>query len=262
MKQAASTLWKEKLRDGGYAHSCNSSEEVKKIRKMSRVWRKALAHTGLKPPARFLEIGCGGGIHLAGLAMNGFEVRGIDISPEVVNRCKEYLRAINWQSGKVLAAEVEVADVFSYESQDLYDMTYHFGVVEHFLETEERLEIWRRMFNAAKPNGWIMSVVPNGSHYWRRKIRREGLCGYDIPEVDYSVRMHEEEFRKAGLKEVIAIPWNYFGFLSGIVSSNVQKKISKPLFLASNLLLPALPISRTLKEKYAHSLIVFGRKRV
>lgn len=261
MKQAASILWKEKLRDGGYAHSCASSEDVRKIRKMSRVWRKALAHTGLRPPARLLEIGCGGGIHLAALALNGFEVQGIDISPEVVDRCNEYFRAVRQQTGTNLSAQVRVADVFSYESNDRYDMTYHFGVVEHFLELEERMEIWKRMSRATRKNGWVMSVVPNGSHYWRARVRRERLCGYDIPEVDYSVEMHEEEFRRAGLRDVIAIPWNYFGFLAGIYNGAIERNLSRPLFMASNIFLPVLPIPRKMKERFAHSLIVFGRKQ-
>ena len=43
-----------------------------------------VAHLGLSPPARVLDAGCGPGRHSLALAALGFEVVGIDLSPDFV----------------------------------------------------------------------------------------------------------------------------------------------------------------------------------
>jgi 2-polyprenyl-3-methyl-5-hydroxy-6-metoxy-1,4-benzoquinol methylase len=80
-----------------------------------------------------------GGTHLAKLAVNGFAVHGIDVSDAVVKRAENYLEEVaKFQSIK---ASVEFANIFEYQSSNLYDMCYHFGVVEHFLELSQRQQI-------------------------------------------------------------------------------------------------------------------------
>jgi 2-polyprenyl-3-methyl-5-hydroxy-6-metoxy-1,4-benzoquinol methylase len=256
----ASNAWVSKLKNEGYEHHCSSLQDVKIAKKLGRIWRETIRRTKITPPSKLFELGCGGGRYLACLALNGYETYGIDVSPEVTTRCQNYLDEVTKLVTNNFSANVENSDIFTYESSSQYDLVYHFGVVEHFMEFSDRQLIWMKLYQLTKPNGWIMSAVPNGSHFWREKIRRERLCGYDVPEIDYSVALHEKEFIDAGLVDVIALPWNYFGFAEGMVSSGLLKSLTRILHISSNVIFPILPFPRTFKEKFAHGLLVLGRK--
>ena len=255
-----SNKWVENLKYEGYEHHCNSQQDLAAIKKLGRIWRETLKRTGIKPPSTMFELGCGGGKHLAALALNGFHVHGIDVSPEVVTRCQNYLNEVSRFADTSILATAEKADIFEYNSSAQYDLTYHFGVVEHFLQVSERMMIWKKLYDLTKPGGWVMSAVPNGSHLWREHIRKNNLCGYNIPEIDYSVTLHEKELIDSGFQNVIAIPWNYFGFAKGIVKGKINKALAKTVFLTSNGVMPVVPLPRTCKERFAHSLLVLGKK--
>jgi len=256
----ASNKWIEALKDVGYEHHCHSHQDLARIKRLGRIWQETIKRTQIKPPATAFELGCGGGLHLAALAVNGFQVHGIDVSPQVVDRCQTYLNEVSQFAVTPISATVENADIFEYETTSKYDLTYHFGVIEHFLELSERMIVWKKLYELTKPGGWMISVVPNGSHFWREYIRQNNLCGYHIPEIDYSVKLHQQEFLDSGLVEVIAIPWNYFGFAEGIVKGQFNKGLAKIVHLSSNLLIPLIPVPNTTKEKFAHGLLVLGRK--
>ena len=61
------------------------------------------------------------------------------------------------------------------------------------------------MFNLCKPRGYIVSVVPNGKHPWRSKMRNERLGGYNAPEIDYDCESMASEMKKAGAGTLICI---------------------------------------------------------
>jgi len=256
-----SLAWQEALKSPGeYEHHCYSAKDIKKIKRFGRAWQRILNITKLKPSARLFELGCGGGIHLANLAVNGFEVHGIDISDAVIARAQNYLEEVRkFQSIKV---SVEVANIFEYETSDSYDMCFHFGVVEHFLDISERQQIWNQLYALTKPGGWIVSVVPCGQHFLRKMIREKGLAGYNIPEIDYSSNSHKQEFEYLGLNPIFTKSHNYFSFLSAHPSLIVSKVIYPTSFLLGNVMIPSIPISENVKEKWAQTLIVIGKKQV
>lgn len=260
MQDNASKAWEMKLHPTGYEHHCATLDDLTRITKPGRILKKLISHINLQPQTTIFELGCGGGRYLATLALNDFSVHGIDVSPDVVSRCRNYLNEVEKLAGHKLQASVKHADIFNYKSPKLYDLTYQVGVVEHFLDLKDRMFIWNKLFEMTKPGGWIVSAVPNGSHLWRTKMREERLCGYDIPEIDYCVTSHEQEFKSAGLKDVIAFPWNYFGFAEGMSNTLLTKLFAKIIFYSSNLVLPVVPCPRNFKEKFAHTLLVFGRK--
>ncbi|RCJ35197.1 hypothetical protein A6769_19100 [Nostoc punctiforme NIES-2108] len=90
----ASEAWKRELEHEGYEHHCYSAEDLKKINRLGRAWQTILKITKVTPPDRLFELGCGGGIYLASLAVNGFEVHGIDVSAAVASRAKNYLEEV------------------------------------------------------------------------------------------------------------------------------------------------------------------------
>ncbi|MEH1869822.1 MAG: hypothetical protein V7K69_33155 [Nostoc sp.] len=84
----ASEVWKQELELQGYEHHCYSAENLKKIKRLGLVWQKILRITKITPSDRLFELGCGRRIHLASLAVKGFEVHGIDVSATVASRAK------------------------------------------------------------------------------------------------------------------------------------------------------------------------------
>ncbi len=55
-----SQQWIEGLKIKGYNHHCRSLEDLKKIKKVNRVWRKIINQTKIKPSDNLFELGCGG----------------------------------------------------------------------------------------------------------------------------------------------------------------------------------------------------------
>ena len=254
----ASELWKQELKKEGYEHHCHSVEEIKLLKKFGRVWNKIFKSTAVAPPARLFELGCGGGKHLAQLALNGFEVHGIDVSEAVATNAQNYLEEI--RAFQPIKAHVEVANIFEYQSSKTYDMCFHFGVVEHFLKSAERYQVWEKLVALTRPGGWVVSVVPCGRHFMRAMMRNQRLGGYNIPEIDYACSLHRSEFNRFNLNPIITIPHNYFAFLSAHSLPIVSKVLYPIFFILGNLSFPYLPLSDTIKETCAATLIVIGQR--
>lgn len=65
--------------------------------------RSLVAALALRPPARVLDAGCGGGRHVAALARRGFEVTGLDASPAQLEEAK---RACEGSSARLLQGDL------------------------------------------------------------------------------------------------------------------------------------------------------------
>lgn len=256
----ASGLWVQNLAEKGYEHHCQSQKELKRLRRFGRIWRTTLRHTRIHPAARLFELGSGGGRYLVLLALNGYSVRGMDVSPEVVERSKRFISEVERFVPIQDKIAVECADFFSYPVREDYALCYHFGVVEHFLERQDRRFIWNKLVQMTRPGGWVMSAVPCGKHIMRKQVREKGLCGYNVPEIDYGVEEHCQEFEEAGLINIRAIPTTYFGFYSALPGYSKFKWLYKGLFYLSNLLGPLVPMPLKIRQKFCHTLLVLGQK--
>lgn len=258
-----SEAWRALLEHpGGYEHHCSSQEDFQRLRRLGFAWTRVLRIAKLSPGDRVFEFGCGGGKHLALLASRGFEVHGVDVSPAVTERAKSYLASV--ARFAPIRASVEHADFLEYDVRPRagsFAMSFHAGVVEHFLEPEQRALIWEKMVALVRPGGWVVSMVPGGKHVLRERIRRERLSGYDVPEIDYGCELHTREFEAAGLADIACMAHNFFSFLPAHQSKIVSGLLSGPTRLLSNATLPWLPLPETWKERFAGTLLVVGRKR-
>lgn len=255
----ASEAWKQELSlPGRYELHCSSAQDVQRLKRLGSVWKRILHVTGIQPTAQLFELGCGGGIHLAQLALNGFQVHGIDVSDAVTTRAQTFLDEI--RQFQPIEATTEVADIFNYPSEVTYDMCFHFGVVEHFLEVSERQQIWGTLYTLTKPGGWMVSVVPCGQHFMRAMVREHGLAGYNIPEIDYSCASHHAEFEELGLQSIKTLPHNFFAFLSAHPSTIISKWLYPACFILGNTLIPLTPLPDSIKQQWAQTLIVVGQK--
>lgn len=168
--------WQEILRESGYKHFCNTQRQFKQLQKLPRTWRIILKTINLHPPAKILEIVCGGGIHLVQLALNGFTTAGIDVSPEVLARALDFIESVmRYDRNSLANIELALGDFLTIDlgnnSHPLfarkYDLVFNVGVIEHYLDKNDREEFLARMLRLTKTGGFVVSIVPSGLHPYR-----------------------------------------------------------------------------------------------
>ncbi len=138
-----------------------------------------------------------------------------------------------------------------------YDLVFNVGVIEHYLRREDRLEFLSRMFLLAKRGGYIVSIVPAGTHPYRQEQKQKGWGGYNIPEVDYDPPMLISEMQHVGLQEVMVLPHNVFGYLLARPSGR-PSWFNWLIYGGLQLVVPIL--SSALRYSHAYSFVGVGRK--
>ena len=102
--------------------------------------------TGLTS-GKLLDVGCGTGDRLARFAKAGFDVRGMEVQPELA----EYVH-------DNLGFEVDVGtlDSVAYPPES-FDIVISHWVLEHLLDVKTVLE---KVYSSLKPSGWFAAEVP------------------------------------------------------------------------------------------------------
>jgi len=138
-------------------------------------------------------------------------------------------------------------------------VVFHSGVIEHFLSDSERITFLENMFVLAKPGGYVISIVPSGTHPLRARMKSEKLGGYGIPEVDYNPENMREEFVKCGGGDIKILPHNIFGYILSDNSAGLRKILQKALFYFFQLL-PISLLPQKFAVRHAGTLIGIARK--
>lgn len=120
-----------------------------------------------------LDIGCGRGVAAGFFRDRGFQVKGLDISPEAVRITSE--RGI----------EAEMFNITQDELEGKYDVITCFEVLEHVVDPLGALVKMKRVL---KNSGEMVISLPNDFHLLRRfqilfEIGR--FAGYDWPHVRF-----------------------------------------------------------------------------
>lgn len=110
---------------------------------------------GLRPPARFIDVGSGSGWTSLFLAEAGFEVTGYDLVPANVELSRQ--RAERWRS----RAHFEVADMESLPPGDPVDAVLIFDALHH---SARQREVLRATARRLKPAGWLLLGEPTWLH--------------------------------------------------------------------------------------------------
>ena len=112
---------------------------------------------------RFLDVGCGSGLHmLAAQRLGAAEVVGIDLDDVSVQTARALLAA----HAKSKACSVEIKSVFDLDPQQaVYDLVYSWGVLHH------TGDMWIAIRKAA-------AMVAPGGHLALALYRRTPLCGF------------------------------------------------------------------------------------
>jgi SAM-dependent methyltransferase len=256
--------WKDELKKGGYEPPAMSLSLKIKLTFLSRTWRRILKYTGLKlsKQTNVLEFGCGGGAQLVPLFSNGWLCVGIDCSEEVLSRAQQYVNQV--VDGEFLRSDKgRIAficdDFLNYTNDNLFDMTCQFGVLEHFLNDEERLRYLQKMFDLTKPGGFVVSSVPNGEHLFRAKQKALGLGGYIIPEIDYTVESLKKEMIRCGASSIRILTHDLMGYRKIRYEKGFHKLIDLAIYLIWQIpLFQTLPLY--LRRRHAYWLIAIGKK--
>jgi SAM-dependent methyltransferase len=109
-----------------------------------------LSTTGLQPPARILDLGCGPGLYTSRLARRGFTCHGIDFSPASIRHARQTAHAEQLDC-TYLEADLRRADYGA--GFDL--VMFLFGEFNVFSPDHAR-RILTQARQALKPGGWLV----------------------------------------------------------------------------------------------------------
>jgi len=134
----------------------------------------------LSPPARILDLGCGGGDQARVFAAKGYQVLGIDVAPSLVEFAKN-------QFGKAgLEGEFVVGDMREIEYCSEFDLCTILSGTFGFFSDDENQELLDSLCRALVPGGkvFIMFIGP-----WYRSDRLKSWTetedGWDLYESWY-----------------------------------------------------------------------------
>ncbi len=149
-----------------------------------------------------LEAGCGSGKFSLCLASHGLYVTALDYTYPPLKNIKDISHAIKdvAVNSRFVCGDITVMPFID----GSYDMVFNEGVVEHWLDTEERVSVIREMVRVTRPGGAVAIYVPNGGHPYHKKWERTGYQGYLTapPMTLYNARKLKSEMERAGLIDV------------------------------------------------------------
>jgi SAM-dependent methyltransferase len=149
-----------------------------------------LAYLGLRPGARVLELGCGGGCVAAHLSRLGYLVTGVDGHlPRILEA------AARAPAAKFIVEDLARDGVLGDETG--FDAVALFDVIEHLDDPKAALE---RALGHVRPGGYVVGTVPALMALWSDADRRAG---------------HRRRYDRGSLEELL-------GSLNGATAGEVR----------------------------------------
>lgn len=246
--------WVEVLEKEKWDDEIQSAADYARYTRLPRWWKWVYDLERLPHSAKILEVGCGSGAQLIPLAARGFQTTGIDVSPDALERFRKILAGLNKFRSEPLPVTLQGGDFAQVQPIPEFAIVFSFGVIEHFLNRDERLEFLRQKFRWTAPGGVCISCVPNGRHPLRQLMREKKLGGYNIPEIDYSVETMCQDMRDAGFVNPRVVPWEPFGYRLVLTPPRTATWKS---YRALNLLFKVIPqnlLPLSFRERHAYIL--------
>ena len=193
---------------------------------------------GLQPGARILDLCCGQGRHLLELIRRGFDVVGLDLSPYMLDSCRELAEREGMRPELIHADMRELA--FDSEFDAVINMRTSFGYLENEDEDQKVLD---GVCRALKPEGRFLTDQINRDSlmrrykdsFWVKNARRDIVIAdstFDVrtgrnivreiafhadggrSETDHDIRLYtcrefEDKLIRAGMR--IESVWGDFG---------------------------------------------------
>jgi SAM-dependent methyltransferase len=138
------------------------------------------------PPARLLDVGVGSGWTSALFALRGYDVLGLDISPDMIALAGE-----RDTTAKFAVCDYEVGPIpAGFDIAVIYDSLHH---------AESEAAVIDNVYGALVPGGMLVTVEPGIGHAKATKSR-EVTRKYGTTEKDMSYRRQRRLMRAAGFK--------------------------------------------------------------
>jgi SAM-dependent methyltransferase len=140
---------------------------------------RALAMLKPQGSERVLDLACGIGRHSLELARRGFEVVGVDISPELLEMAEREAEA---QSLEISFVQ---ADLRELDLEDEFDLVLSLndGAVGYFETEEENFRTFEVVSQALRPGGGHLMQLPNVLHAEKHLPQKTWLAGEATVEL-------------------------------------------------------------------------------
>ncbi len=139
---------------------------------------------------KVLDVGCGNGRFLIPLVRRGFEVVGLDNSPEMLDECRRRLSVNN------LAAELVRSDLMDMSYAGEFDALICMdSVICYLLDTESIIKTLTKFHQAIRPNGLVILENWNMFSQWgllEKEISE--IRGNDLVRIDIKEKNHYNPF--------------------------------------------------------------------
>lgn len=110
---------------------------------------------------RVLEVGCGFGRNLAGLAtISGAVITGCDVSEEELHKARERVRALSTEEQKRITLVAQAPDHLPFPD-GLFDMVILWQVLEHVFGRTEKEKLLHECARVVMGGGYILIETPN-----------------------------------------------------------------------------------------------------
>lgn len=170
----------------------NYFEKVFHTRRIETLLRLITCELGIPPGARALDVGCNTGPVLVPLRQRGYDVVGIDISPDDVHQAERYLCQHNLPSHRLLAAD---GTCLPFRDRS-FDFILLVDVLEHTDHPERIVSEARRLL---VPDGLVIATVPWAYHpyvryTWLRKLLSSRKTIDEHPDAPFKFEMLQSLF--------------------------------------------------------------------
>ena len=210
-----------------------------------------------KRKIKILEPGCGSGKFSVCFALKGHHATALDYSEEILGKCKTLANVAEKKLKRKLDMDFVQGDLTNLKlEENSFDAVFNEGVVEHWLDLDERINVLKQMVKVTKKGGIVVITIPNGAHPYHEKWMDLKMPSYiDAPPMTlYSCPKLKREMEEAGLKVV------YTDGLGAIRSLNYfpRNKFIAPFIEILNFIVP-LPIK--IRKKWGVNIIGVGIKK-
>jgi SAM-dependent methyltransferase len=150
-----------------------------------------------QPPATVLDLGCGTGWTSVFLAQRGYEVTGVDISPDMIFHANR-----NKQRAQLANLRFAVADYENLSFGGMFDVALFYDSLHHAVDEREAITA---AYRALKSGGICIALEPGRGH--AAQAGAFAACrNYGVTEKDMPIGKVFSLGRKAGFRDFRAYP--------------------------------------------------------
>ncbi|HLB89690.1 MAG: hypothetical protein DMG28_10865 [Acidobacteria bacterium] len=168
--------------------------------------RKWFSSLGIGEGTTLLQAGCGiGKSGIAEALLVGCQVTLLDYSPRALASAKRVVERLSVNHPELVSRVHFVQAGFEdLAFENCFDVTFNEGVLEHWFEDAERVEILRLLAKATKVGGKVMVFVPNQkNHLYRTRIAKLSAMDPSVPpEKAFTSEELRQRMEEAGLTDV------------------------------------------------------------